>query len=811
LMELASDKAQLEQIKKALEDRMEALAPNDSQLSKYKAKILKVQEVLKAYSIESKEGKEQVNNKKKILDEIESLEAKAYKKSFDKKEQEIEDAKRQFKELREAAIAAKLGTGVITRIDNLEAKTTGDITYRSETEELKMQLEKRKQLYKDYEDHILNFGLLNAEKRFGSELDVTQNYIDEVRKLYEELDKISPEERTGPQIERMRFLQEALDAETRANQENYEALLLQSQNYEEERAKITQAYILNRKRLQEAGDYAYLEQLKANYEEELYALDSASLKKIAIFERYFQGVENLSIKATRELISNIRTELNARIAAGTITQKLYDEINGSLLQTEMTLDRKITTSLTTIAGDLREIASSVGDANSGFAQMVNLLSDGLNRTAQIQANIKEFRRANDANDTLGAITAGFGIAGAAISGALMIGRTIKNISEQNRLAYQSALEFQAKMIEGELKINQLYRDRALAQAKLTKGTLENIGAQKEVIKQSIAELEKEAEELERKITGRSRYYVQVGFFETFEQDFKDAKAAQAELERMFMETSYVKDTKVVRTGFFGISKKEVKEYASLYKMSFDEVERLYQQGRLTEEAEKLFKQWQQNTEKLQEYQEIRRQLIEQEKDALIGGASISSIADTIVQGFRDGKRAVEEFGDDVEEILRNAIISGFKYRALEKPIAELLDQLYEDAKSDEKLSDEEIANFQRAFGQIVEEYGRVFEDLQNATGINLGNITGEASSLKNSIRRELTEQTASELAGIARSNYDLFRRHHSTAIENLAVANKIEQNTFQTVVELRTAIVELKTIAKNTKPPQSARDNGLGF
>ncbi|WP_286842688.1 MULTISPECIES: phage tail tape measure protein [Sphingobacterium] len=95
------------------------------------------------------------------------------------------------------------------------------------------------------------------------------------------------------------------------------------------------------------------------------------------------------------------------------------------------------------------------------------------------------------------------------------------------------------------------------------------------------------------------------------------------------------------------------------------------------------------------------------------------------------------------------------------------------------------------------------------------------SGLKSSIKRELTEATASELTGLYRSTFELNKRMFDEsksqgltlvkqvmiANDSLVALNAIQTNTANTVTELKNAVSELRSINKNTSP-QSNRAYG---
>jgi hypothetical protein len=87
----------------------------------------------------------------------------------------------------------------------------------------------------------------------------------------------------------------------------------------------------------------------------------------------------------------------------------------------------------------------------------------------------------------------------------------------------------------------------------------------------------------------------------------------------------------------------------------------------------------------------------------------------------------------------------------------------------------------------------------------------------------MTEQTASELAGLFRGFYDISKRsfqlgekwmameqkHFEATLEIMRSSAAIEGNTSNTVIELKAAVTELKEIRKNTKGTNT-RDLGEG-
>ncbi|PSL03888.1 tape measure protein [Cecembia rubra] len=812
LIELAENKADLERIKKGLTEFLEELAPNDPQIEGLKRQISKVNDILKSYSLteENKTLKDASRERKKILEELNKMEAETFVKGFDKREQEIQKVKKQFEDLRDAAKQAGLGQGVMERIDRLEERRTGDISYRTETDLLKQELEKRKQLYEDLEVYAKDFGIQAAEARYSAELDVAKRYLDLVQEEYNKLVQINPEERTGVQNERLEFLQKELDSEKRIQQKKYDEFLKTVQDYETQRSQITEKYQLERQKLLENGDNQYLEQLKQNYETEIGALDDANAQKLGLYQRFFRGLETLSVAASRKLINDLRDNLEALRGQGRVTDAFYRDMLDRLNQAEIQTNMRIPQGLKTMAQEFANISREIGKSNKGLSTMLGILSESLSRVADIKANIAQFQIASKANegkgDILGMATAGLGVIGSAVGGIFQIINAINRINERQLEMIRSQLAFQRRLIFGELEINELRRQRALESAKIENETLNTLLAQRDVLKENLGELGVDKAAIESKFNVDLTKNQQKRL-----NDFRKGMDKERETVRAALEESlFIVGEKTVNTGFLNLGRKTVQEFGSLAGKSFEEIERLFLEGRLTKAAEELFQKLKELQDSGKEIESQLKDIDDQLRDIFTGGATSLGLADSIISGFQQGKRAAEDFGDDVEEILRNAILSGFKYKFLEAPLNALLEQLYQDSLSEEELSASEIANFQQQFGKIIDEYSKVFEDLQNATGIDLSGITGNVAQkgLAGAIRREMTEATASELAGIMRGDFDVNKRHLQIAQDNLQIQFQIERNTAETVLELRQAVVELKEIRINTKSG-SGRDLGL--
>lgn len=162
-------------------------------------------------------------------------------------------------------------------------------------------------------------------------------------------------------------------------------------------------------------------------------------------------------------------------------------------------------------------------------------------------------------------------------------------------------------------------------------------------------------------------------------------------------------------------------------------------------------------EELEAKAEEARRTVEElrnELNELYTGSTSQSLADSIIDGFKEGKRSAEDFADTFEELMRNAIFEALKIKYLEKASNDFFEQFGALAGDDDGLTAKDINDLStyansifnksieelEALNQILEEAGiagGVFGDTQK-TG-----LAGQISTI--------TEDTANILAGTINS------------------------------------------------------------
>lgn len=166
---------------------------------------------------------------------------------------------------------------------------------------------------------------------------------------------------------------------------------------------------------------------------------------------------------------------------------------------------------------------------------------------------------------------------------------------------------------------------------------------------------------------------------------------------------------------------------------------------------------------------------------VLTGTTTDSIANSILQGFAEGKRSAKDFADDFQSMLNDAVLQGIKMKALEEPLR----QWYESfaAASGNGLTAENIASLKAQYDKIIEDAAKQLEDMEKVTGTTIGSLSDGRTATAQGIA-SISQDSANELNG---NFYAL-----------LIYADK----TAQGVTDIRSQLVEglslMARIARNT-------------
>lgn len=741
-------------------------------------------------------GNKLVNDRKKLLEKIADLDREYARKQLDRDAEELQALRDKFQKVRDLIEefnkdpknkGRKIdvsGLGVIQ--DNAEA----DLVYKQETRALKEELEKRKDLYREIEEYKATFGAEKAQDKYGEELREFETYAQNLKavvaKNEEAFKAVQEGTATGGQIERVKLLKEASAQERRLQNQKYQDLLASLMSFEQQRNLVIEKYQAKRKELVEKGNLFEAEELDRQHQETLSKMDETYAKGTKEYRDLIRGVEGLSETAARAVVANARKMVQALLEAGRLSADSAREINQKINSLENSINsgesdklQQIHSQVRQIAGAFYELGDAVGYFDEGLGDTLTTMGELTDVAGNAAMAVMNFSQGN----IIGGITSTI----SAISGLFRIGAKSR---ESERKAREELLKINQRIEDGERRINEILRQRNIQRAREIELTLKGIEAQREAL--SLAQSQNQEE--------------------------------QTELLRQLQQSKFISGSHTEKYGgFLGIGRKTrvVNEYATMLGMTFEQIEALFEQGKLEGRAAELFEQLRDLRNEGEDINQMLSDLKNQAQEVFTGTTS-SAIADSIIEGLRQGHDSFEDFAGDIEGMLQGAILNAIKYQTLEEPLKQLYEQFAQYAESEGELTEAEADAIRRQYQAQVQNALDQYEQWSQILDEDLMADEDTQKGLQGAIRREMTEETASELTGLFRGQYDITKRHFQLherhfeidqrnleATRNIMqISSLIEQNTAATVVQLVYAVAELKTISKQTKSSQSSRDLG---
>ena len=400
-----------------------------------------------------------------------------------------------------------------------------------------------------------------------------------------------------------------------------------------------------------------------------------------------------TVKGLENVHGKFDTRMDIEKEFGDLDTSDLDKLNKKIKETEQQAEE----ARKGIMG-LIEAWDTLSDSDKAFAigEECYKIADGLSYAAETAELFDEALGSALATSaqlvgSVGDIAGGIGraMSGDIIGGAAgiiggvtgIIGSFKKRVEENKRIL----AEYQLGLVETamkELEYNAILRERLRLTQQINETSIEYFARQGVELEKQSGVIEKEYAEVWEKLQG----------------------------EQYITATHY-------RHGTWFRKAKTWNDYGSLAGKTYEEIESLYTQDKLTDSAKVLFEQLRKLKEEGEDVAGMIDDLNEEMKEAFTG-TTVDSIADSILQGFAEGKRSAKDFADDFQEMLNNAVLQGVKMKALEEPLR----QWYESfaAASQNGLTAENIADLKAQYDKIIEDAAKRLEDMEKVTGITLG-------------------------------------------------------------------------------------------
>lgn len=756
-----------------------------------------------------------VSSRTEAYQKIVDLDREYARKSMESDEAEIQAVRDKFAEVRRIIEkendeiqkyneknASKKGFKPVSTIDvsqlhPIQERAVSEVTYIQETKKITKQIEVQKRLWSEYEDYRNKLGKEKADERFRDELggfETFSSYLNSIAEQEAEaFDAVDKGKATKIQQERAEGIKKSMVSEKDAEQKKNTELLALLIGYEQARKNLVAKYEEERTKIPKEASVEEIAAFEKHYKEQIEQLDDANVQKLTSYKDLFSGIEKLSDASARKVIANAKKMLASDTAMSAEERK---KIEAAIKEAETSLSGRLPERINKVADEFSTIASSVSSVNQELGDMIGILSNVLRATANIKTGFDDLKKginnynqnkADGGGGLLGSISSIAGIAGPAgqivsavssvVSGVIGIFKASK---ESARKAAEEMREYKLSVLEGEMEHNRMLRERARSQQDINDLTLEELKLQQELLKNQSAAASNDFESL---------------------------------LDRIQREGQQITGQRTERYGgFLGIGKKTrvVDITKGIGGYSYEELEKLYETNKLTESTRKLFEMLRASKQEMDELGDSAAALDLEQLDRMSGGLTAESISGKIKEGLKDGRRAVKDFSGDLEDMIGDALLSAMSYTALDAPLKELVEKFRQDAK--DGLSEDEINKFREGYEDIVQSGIDAIKEIEKVTGKKIGS-SGSLGAEAGRINRTVSEDTASAILGFERARFDLAKqqlnavlsaldfesRTHGQIIEQVKYLKAIEQNTKDTVSELKNVVSELKNIGKNTK------------
>ena len=199
------------------------------------------------------------------------------------------------------------------------------------------------------------------------------------------------------------------------------------------------------------------------------------------------------------------------------------------------------------------------------------------------------------------------------------------------------------------------------------------------------------------------------------------------------------------------------------------------------------------------------EILEQKINEELTGTTSQTITDQIVKGFANGKSAVSDFTDTIEELIKGALINSFKRQWLETQLQEFYKAFAVDVQSGGGLTPDEILKNKSDLEKIIIDANagfKAYSDLLTSMGGSFSEGLASQGGLSGAIKG-ITEDTANVLAGQFMGMRVDISKQTQMATESLNHLANIDYNT-SVLHEMRDALNIIKLVKGSTDNSDTA-------
>jgi hypothetical protein len=473
LIARATDEKDLLNIKSALTIKLDSLAPSDAQFADVKAKLQRVDDLLKKYSVKATSGTDPsislLASQTKLLQDIQALTEKAQSRAKTQNEQQTDAVIEQYTKMYNAIIAqnvkyrayvAKYGVAAAnkaglqsidpTRINTSEIQALQSLGGQQDAATFEKTIEQQKVIFQEYNNFKIQAGTDAANQLFGNELKGYKTYVQFLTSLQPtEAQLTSADPYTKARASALNdYLKTALpaaqDEELKQTEVHLQNLIIQYQDWQQKRDTLIAKSNDDIATLTAKGFTKQAQNIKDNLNDQLTQLEIQGFESQSGFKKLFTDIADLSTESAKTVIKNAQEQAVALLATGQITQEAYIKITQAIAKANEAINNRKADDLSALGSALDQISKSFQDINSGIASYIGNLGTLATGVANVS---KEYNKmAADAGNADAQLQDGISIAVTGATALLNIVGNIVSSAEARKKAekdyYDSVIEFQ---------------------------------------------------------------------------------------------------------------------------------------------------------------------------------------------------------------------------------------------------------------------------------------------------------------------------------------------------------------------------------
>jgi len=714
----------------------------------------------------------------------------------------------------------------------------------------KEELDRKKQLFEEYEQARVDLGETKANEMYSKEIGAYKSYLDYLtndvksRKGDNTLLAIKKNEIVAPLI---------IESEAEARKK-YNALLKENATYTDQVLVLTQAYnesILKLQGAENAGRRAVLTQ---GLQDDLNALGDNALQKTEIYKKAAAEAVLITKEQAAQQIKALNSILDSGVIPADQSAKIQSEIDRLKFTLKIGVDQG---NLESLKNEFSRVSAELNATDENGNKII--LSDDnyraiIQRLAGIQLKINSIDNNGDGKITwgdkirdqfdylkgdagkiaqglsndLGDLSSSFGELSGALGGnntqAGYFLDTLSTITKAGQDAAGAFASFSSGDIIGGITKTISAVTSVLSIGKKVKEMNEAARKEVEDFYKNAVSGEREYQDLlkerELQIIRNNKVALQgirdeLALRQSQSKDY--AKEAASIMSRLQSQQYIASET--YKHGTWFRKAEVIKNMASLQGKSADELFSLLAQGKLENDTKALVERLKELEEKGYDAEQAIADLAK-ETSELFTGTTSDNLTNTLLDMFKNGKTGAQDLADFFKQTMDEAALSIFKNKVLAQAMESFYTEFDKAAQSGDELTSDEIARLNGLFTSLTGDALRKFEEFKKITGSDLTG-TGTESSSNGGIKSSgitASQESVDVNNAIARSNYEQLKQIGLTALDHLQVArqgidylNKIEQHTFRGANNTDSLSTKLDQIITNTKPaPKSQGWQAVG-